>query len=144
MEYAEFRRRVRDRAGLDTDESTAEAIAATLITLSERVPDADAQDLAEQLPDEVGEHLTAADSAGAFGYDEFRTRVAEREAADPDPEAAAIHAQAVVAVLLEAVSGRESDDLLSSLTADYEPLFGMVDPESVWGPGWRDRLGQHG
>lgn len=148
MEYAEFVRRVADRADLPSRRAAEAAVQATLTTLSERVPDDDARDVAEQVPQEVGGHLTAADGHESFGYDEFVARVMEREgttdASTADREAAAVHAQAVVAVLLDAVQSRTSDDLLSHLTADYEALFGMVDPEAVWGPGWRDRLGQSG
>lgn len=144
MEYAEFRREVADRTDLaEADVETA--VGATLVTLSERVPDEAARGLAEQLPGEVGGHLTAADGHESFGYDEFVARVAERTGAgDPDLELAEYHAQAVVSVLLDAVQSETSDDVLSHLTADYEDLFGMVDPEDVWGPGWRDRLGEAG
>lgn len=145
MEYEEFRDRIGDRAGVGADE-TERAIEATLTTLSERIPDAEAQDLAEQLPHEIGEHLTAADGHESFGYDEFVARVRERTADGdlPDREVAVSHAQAVVAVLLEAVQSTQTDDVLSYLTRDYEPLFDGIDPEEIWGPGWIDRLGERG
>lgn len=76
-------------------------------------------------------------------YEEFASRV-EREQASADRASAERDAQAVVAALLDAVTGRESDDLLAHLTGDYEALLGMVDSEEVWGPGWRDRLGEAG
>lgn len=148
MEYVEFVRQVMERGSLASREAAETAIQATLTTLSERIPDDDARDVAEQVPQGVGGHLTAADEHESFGYDEFVARVMEREgttdAAAGDREAAAVHAQAVVAVLLDSVQSRTSDDLLSHLTTDYEALFGMVDPEEVWGPGWRERLGQAG
>ena len=145
MEYETFRQRVRVRGELPSDDAAERAIRATLVTLSERVPDDDARDLAEQLPGDVGNHLTAADGRESFGYDEFVARVAEREGdASPDLDAAERHARAVIAVLLDAVRSRDSDDLLSALTEDYEALLAFVDPEDVWGPGWRHRLGQHG
>lgn len=144
MEYEEFVSAVQGDADLSRTEAES-AIAATLTTLSERVPDGDARDVAEQLPHEVGEHLTTADGRDSFGYDEFVTRVAEREDRDIEERASAERdAQAVVATLLDAVASRTTDDLLTYLTADYEPLLALVEPEEVWGPGWRDRLGEQG
>jgi uncharacterized protein (DUF2267 family) len=144
MEYERFRETVRERAGLAAEEAPEDVLAAVLVTLSERLPDDECRDLAEQLPHEVGESMTAADGSTSFGYGEFVTRVAEREerVGNADRGRVERHAAAVVAVLLEAVTARESDDVLSYLTPDYEPLFDMVDPESVWGPGWYDRLAE--
>ncbi len=78
-------------------------------------------------------------------YDGFVTRVAEREDRDlAELGSAERDAMAVVATLLDAVTDRESDDLSTHYTADYDELFAMVDPEEVWGPGWRERLGEAG
>lgn len=146
MEYQTFVRAVEDRTGLSTAEEVDDATGATLVTFSERIPDEEARDLASQLPDEVGSYLTAADGSESFGFDEFVTRVLERESVTEmdERDAATEHAQAVVAVLLDAVTSEESDDVLSYLTRDYERLFEGVDPEEVWGPGWRERLGEAG
>lgn len=146
MEYQTFVREVEERTDLSTAEEADDAIGATLVTLSERVPDETARNLAEQLPHEIGEYLTAADGSTSFGFDEFVARVLEREMVTDvaERETARRHAQAVVAVLLDAVTSRKSDDVLSHLTTDYERLFEGVDPEAVWGPGWRDRLGERG
>jgi uncharacterized protein (DUF2267 family) len=146
MEYDDFLANVQTIADLPSADEATAAIEATLITLSERVPDDQARDLAEQLPDEVGTYLSAADDMESFDYDEFVARVMKREGetGPEDRPVAARHAQAVVAVLLDAVESRESDDLLSYLTEDYAPLFEQVDPEDVWGPGWRDRFGEAG
>ena len=146
MEYQTFVREVEEHTDLSTAEEADDAIGATLVTLSERVPDETARTLAEQLPHEVGEYLTAADGSSSFGFDEFVAPALARETVTEvaEREAARRHAQAVVAVLLNAVTSRKSDDVLSYLTADYERLFEDVDPEAVWGPGWRDRLGERG
>lgn len=144
MEYEEFLRRVAERGGLVEGEEPDDVVGAVLVTLSERVPDAECRSLAEQLPHEVGQYMTAADGAESFDYGEFVSRVQEREETVDRVDRAVVeqHAAAVVSVLLEAVAPRKSDDLLPHLTADFEPLFDLVDPEEVWGPGWHDRLGQ--
>lgn len=111
MEYETFRSVVREQAELESLAAADDAAAATLVTLSERVPDA--RDLAEQVPHEVGEQLTATDSYESFGYDEFVARVVEREEIADDRTAAERYAQTVVAVLLDAVDSEDSDDLLS-------------------------------
>ncbi|WP_327053326.1 DUF2267 domain-containing protein [Halomicrococcus gelatinilyticus] len=146
MEYQAFIRAVEERTDLSTADEADDAVGATLVTLSERIPDQEAQDLASQLPTEVGSYLTIADGSTSFGFDEFVARVLERETVTEidERDAAVEHAQAVIAVLLDAVTSRESDDVLSYLTRDYERLFEGVDPEEVWGPGWRERLGEAG
>lgn len=144
MEHARFVHEVRERAGLETDEEVETAVQAALTTLSERVPDEEARNLAEQVPHEIGEHLTAADDLRSFGYDEYVTRVMEREELDADRDAAERHAQAVVGVLVEAVTPRQGNDILPYLSEDYEQLFALVDADEVWGPGWRERLGERG
>ena len=51
---------------------------ATLVTLSERIPAREADELAQRLPDELSELLRGVDHAQPFSADEFVVRVAER------------------------------------------------------------------
>ncbi|MFB6137784.1 MAG: DUF2267 domain-containing protein [Halobacteriaceae archaeon] len=143
MEYAEFESRVAQRAGIPVDEVEA-AAEATLATLSERLPDDESRAVAEQLPEPASTFLTAADGRQSFGYDEYLARVGERmdDATGVERAAAERRAQTVVAVLLDAADSETTDDLLSYLSPDYEPLLELVEPEAVWGPGWRERLGE--
>ena len=88
MQFDEFVGRVHNRAELASTGEALRAIRATLQTLSERVYFDEAQDLAAQLPREIGEYLTMVDDVESFSLGEFLDRVAERETVDlPDATA---------------------------------------------------------
>lgn len=121
MQFDEFVGRVHNRAKLASAGEALRAIRATLQTLSERVYFDEAQDLAAQLPREIGEYLTMVEDIERFSLDEFFDRVAEREAIDlPD---ATYHARVVMEVLEEAVTPGEMDDIRAQLPDEYKPLF---------------------
>jgi uncharacterized protein (DUF2267 family) len=98
-----------------------QAIRATLQTLGERVTPGQADDLAAQLPEELGLYLKMAEGVEQFELEEFFERVTKREGIDrPD---AVYHARVVIDVLLEAVTTGEIEDLLSQLPDSFRPLF---------------------
>lgn len=121
MEYNEFVGRVHNRAKMASTGEAVQAIRATLQTLGERVTPGQADDLAAQLPEELGLYLKMAEGVEQFELEEFFERVTKREGIDrPD---AVYHARVVIDVLLEAVTTGEIEDLLSQLPDSFRPLF---------------------
>ena len=121
MQYDQFVGEVQNRARLPSRGDTVRAIQATLETLAERIAQGEAEDLAAQLPPELGTFLRDVDGSQRFAVDEFFERVAKKENADlPD---AVHHARAVIAVLQDAVTAGELDDIRGQLPDDYTPLF---------------------
>jgi uncharacterized protein (DUF2267 family) len=121
MNYDEFTGNVQNRARLASTDEAIKAIRATLETLAERLHGGEAQNLAAQLPEEVGHYLTDSDTSETFDMDEFLERVAKREGVDL-PESVH-HARAVMTVVQEAVSAGEVADVREQLPDDYAPLF---------------------
>ena len=122
MQYEEFLNKVQDRIGPAQLDEASRAIIATLETLGERVSGGEANDLAEQLPEELKEPLQqASEDNEEFSLDEFLGRVGERE--DVETDAARNHASAVMTVLREAVTGGELDNIRAQLPQEFESLF---------------------
>src|SRR3954451_23493884 len=108
MEHDEFVGQVQDRARLASRGDAQRAIRSTLETLADRITDGAAENLAAQLPAEIGEHLRRNGRSGAatveqFSLDEFFQRVTDREGVDPAD--AVYRARAVVEVMDEATTG---------------------------------------
>ena len=121
MKYDEFVGQVQHRARLGTSGEAVRATRATLEVLGQRLFGGEAEDLAAQLPEEIGFYLTNVDEDESFGLDEFFTRVGERAGVDlPD---AVHHARVVISVLQDAVSQGEIEDVRSQLPPEYDPLF---------------------
>lgn len=121
MQYDQFVGEVQNRARLPSRGETVRAIQATLETLAERVAGGEVEDLAAQLPPELGTHLQDAEGTERFSVDDFFLRVAAKQSADvPD---AAHHARAVMAVLQEAITTGELEDVRAQLPDSYTPLF---------------------
>jgi len=121
MQYDEFVGRVQNRTQMASTEEAVRAIRATLQTLSERLAGDEADDLAAQLPQEIGVFLHREDGGERFSLDEFLRRVADREKVDP-PDAA-YHARVVIELLGEAVTPGEINDVRAQLPDEYDPLF---------------------
>jgi uncharacterized protein (DUF2267 family) len=120
MDYEQFVTLVEQAMGAGR-ERAERAIRATLQTLAERIASGEARDFAVELPDELAPWIATTTDADRFDIDEFLRRVADREGADvPTAER---HARAVFAVLGQAVSRRELDDLAAQLPKDYRPLL---------------------
>jgi uncharacterized protein (DUF2267 family) len=121
MQYDDFVGHVQHRARLASTGEAVHAIHATLQTLGERLYGEEAKNLAAQLPDEIGAYLTQPTQRESFDLREFYQRVSQRERADlPD---AIYHAQAVVSVVLDAVSPGEIADARAQLPDEYAHLF---------------------
>lgn len=121
MQYEEIVGEVQNRAQLPSRGDAVRALQATLETLAERIHPGEAEDLAAQLPPELGKFLRDIDTTERFPVDEFFLRVAAKETADlPD---AAFHARAVIDVLQEAVTTGEMEDVRAQLPDNYKPLF---------------------
>jgi uncharacterized protein (DUF2267 family) len=121
MEFDQFVGKVQQKARLSSGGEAVQAIRATLVTLGERLPGGAAENLAAQLPREIGFYLTKPDTSDSFDLDEFLTRVAEKEAIDkPD---SVYHARAVIEVLQEAVAPQALNKVKSNLPDDFNPLF---------------------
>ncbi|HKC29030.1 MAG TPA: DUF2267 domain-containing protein [Jatrophihabitans sp.] len=114
---------VRRTAGLSDPESAKRAVKATLSVLGRRLAGGEPKDLASQLPPAIAEALPREGPGERFGIEEFYRRVAEAEGVPI--ETAREHAQAVAAVLKDAVTEGELDDVLAQLPAEYEELFGV-------------------
>ncbi|PZG02485.1 DUF2267 domain-containing protein [Micromonospora deserti] len=124
MRHHEFVGQVQARARLSDIGEATSAIRGTLQTLAERVPEGLAENLAAELPQEIGEYLRQnAQSSGdgvRFGRDEFVARMADR--AGMDRPQAAYAARVVFEVMGEATQGRIMDRLQAALPAELDVL----------------------
>src|SRR3954453_14977848 len=123
MQYGEFMKDVRERAGIDEDRAE-KAVRATLNTLDQRRAGGEPHDLASQLPEELKQtvELTTGEGAGiGWDADEFVAKVAAREGCSP--KQAREHVRAILAALRDAVTPREFDDLTSQLDRSYRELL---------------------
>ncbi|YAF97106.1 MAG: DUF2267 domain-containing protein [Nodularia sp. CChRGM 3473] len=123
MEYNEFITHVQSLAQSSSREEAERATRATLETLVERIPANEAEELAAQLPQELGECLLGreAESNQSFGLQEFIMRVSQRE--DIEPTTTAIHVRAVFAVLQNAINPEKFAKFHAHFSHDYEELF---------------------
>ncbi len=132
MQFEEFTGNVQNRAQLDSREAALSISRATLTTLSERIQPGEAENLAAQLPEELGRFLEEVDDVERFDFDEFVGRVDERdEIGEEDLSEATFHAQVVVDVLAEAVQGGALEDVRMQLPEDdgYDALFEIAESE---------------
>lgn len=133
MEYSEFLGQVQNRLELDSQQEAVKVTRIVLETLGARLDPGEADDLAAQLPEEIGRYLEVSDAAESFGWQEFVDRVAAaQDLQDDDKADAAYHAQVVVDVVAEAASPGEMADVLAQLPDDeFEELFELVDEERL-------------
>lgn len=123
MQFDEFTGKVQNKAKLATTGEALKAIRATLETLAERIAGEEADNLAAQLPEEIGRFLKGKRIVEGFSLADFFDRVTEKEGVDKP--VAVYHARAVIDVLQQAVSAGEIDDLRAQLPDDWDPLFEM-------------------
>ncbi|WP_016907411.1 DUF2267 domain-containing protein [Streptomyces xiaopingdaonensis] len=128
MQHDAFIGQVQARAGLGSRGEAEAVTRATLETLAERIQATQAENLADQLPHEIGEHLRRVAYAqdepvtGArMDRHEFFDRVAQRSGLDPPK---AIHAaRCVVEVVDEAVSGDVLGKIRQSLDEELATVL---------------------
>ena len=134
MNFDEFTGQAQHRLGMPGTGETLRAIRATLMTLGQRIPEGNAEDLAASLPIEIKWYLTGAvhEHGQRFDWSEFVERVSEIEGADPAD--AAYHARIVIDLVHAQVP--ESDfqqlrDMLPESEADenWRKLFEIVDAD---------------
>lgn len=126
MQHDEFIGQVQHRARLASRGEAEQACRATLETLGERVPEGLADNLAAQLPQEIGEHLRRTELYGGAGTGErfdrhdFVERVALRGRLNESQ--AAFIARTVLEVVDEATQGSVMAKIRDSLPADVRAL----------------------
>jgi uncharacterized protein (DUF2267 family) len=115
----------------ETGDPTREAewaIAATLLTLGERLSPGTTHALARRLPFVLGAYLENDDDARAFDLETFLRRVSEREPRPVTVPTAERHALGVFAAIGRAAGESELRELASELSKDYEPLLAAARP----------------
>jgi len=120
MQHDEFIGQVQNRARLASRGAAEAAARATLETLGERLDVGLAENVASQLPPEIGRHLLETRPFDRISIAEFFDRVSLREGVDR-PQAV-FHARAVLEVLEIATQG-VMDKVLQSLPEEFMPLF---------------------
>lgn len=127
MERDQFTETVGDRTDTD-DETATDASQAVLSTLGERLSEDQAQDLAAQLPGELGSHLTRGEAGQRFSEEEFVSRVDQRlETTDLTGNRAAT---VVLGTVLEAVDERERAAVVDQFEhIGFEELLAETDAE---------------
>jgi uncharacterized protein (DUF2267 family) len=125
MDHDEFIGQVQSRARLDSRGAAEQATRATLETLGERLSEGAAENLAAQLPHEIGEHRRRTSSGQGEQLDlgDFFARVTERSGTGVDEPAAVFHARCVLEVVDEATSGNLMGKLREQLPDEYDRLF---------------------
>ena len=121
MKFDDFTGKVQHKAKLASTDEALAAIRATLETLAARIAGNEAQNLAAQLPNEIGRYLEVKPLVESFSLAEFFDRVTEKEGVDKP--VAVFHARAVIDVLQEAASAGEIDNIRAQLPEEWNPLF---------------------
>ncbi len=117
MNYDEFISQVQRRANLDSREEAERATRATLETLGERLAGGEAKDLAAQLPPELAQYLQQAYTGS------------QREGVDLTEST--YHARVVIALLSEAVTLGEIEDVRAQLPEDFARLFEVENEGNI-------------
>lgn len=124
MQHDEFIGHVQDRARLDSRGDAERATRATLEALAERLQGGEPENLAAQLPPEIGLHLQRSDATPqTFGVKEFYERVTEKAGPGADLPQSLFHAKAVISVLRDAVSPELITKTRDQLPDEYADLF---------------------
>jgi uncharacterized protein (DUF2267 family) len=115
------------RRGEYADAAQAEQVARTVLSvLGQRLGADEAEDLAAQLPGDLGDSLLAeAGPPQNWGRSEFVRELAD--ALSTDEETAESAATAVLTTVAEAVTGGELNDVISRLPSGYAELFGIPE-----------------
>jgi uncharacterized protein (DUF2267 family) len=125
MKAPEIVKLVMHRANIGSRTEAENAIRSTLETLSEHLTEGGAHNLASQLPEELAVYLQQPSSgiADRFSLDEFFARVSQREGVGLQD--ATLHARVVAAVVAEAVTAGELENVRSQLSPDLAQLLNV-------------------
>jgi uncharacterized protein (DUF2267 family) len=119
VDYSSFIEKVEQEANAPREDAER-AARATLETLGERISAGEAEDIAQQLPEELRPVLIRGRDPQPFDVGEFVHRVAMREGVK-EPVAKE-HARAVFAALGWVVSPKEIDDMAAQLPDNFHDL----------------------
>ncbi|WP_049985262.1 DUF2267 domain-containing protein [Halobellus rufus] len=135
MNFDEFTGEVQNRLELPGTGETVRAIRATLMTLGQRIPAGNAEDLAASLPMEIKWYLTGAvhEHGERFDWSEFVSRVSEIEGVEPSD--AAYHAQVIMDLVGSLVPPSDLQQLRDQLPEsqddeNWRKLFAVVDADA--------------
>ncbi len=123
MNHDEFVGQVQARARLGSRGEAEHIIRATLETLGERLKAGFADNIAAQLPQEIGRHLRTDTSFERLSLDGFFHRVLIREGGGTELPDAVFHARCVMEVLQTAISQGLVEKLHEVLPPEFEPLL---------------------
>lgn len=142
MNFDEFTGEIQHRLEFPDTGRTLRTIRATLMTLGERIPEGNAEDLAASLPIEIKWYMTGAvrEHGQRFDWKEFVERVSE--ITKTDPAEAAYHARIVVDFVRTQVPNSDFQQLRDQLPEhpddeNWEKLFEIVDAG-----GWESRASE--
>lgn len=142
MNFDEFTGEIQHRLEMAHTGETVRAIRATLMTLGERIPEGNANDLAASLPMEIQWYMTGAaqEHGQRFDWSEFVQRVSEIENADQSD--AAYHARVIIDFVHSQVPASDFRQLRDQLPESQDDenwgeLFELVDAG-----GWDVRSGE--
>ncbi|MFF9165681.1 MULTISPECIES: DUF2267 domain-containing protein [unclassified Streptomyces] len=118
MDEQEFVRTVAERTGLGREEA-GDLTWATLETLAHRLSPGEARDLVTELPEGLAEAVRrgTTDRIERFGHKDSVQRVAERTMLREEEADRGV--RTVLAVLRQAISEKEFNDLMSQLGTDF-------------------------
>lgn len=132
MDYNTFIGEVQNRAQLSSREEALTISRITLETLSQRIDPGEAENLAAQLPEEIGRHLGKVDEVERFDWNAFVERIVEAGAyGDDDVADAVYHAAVVMDVVDDAVHSGNLADVRNQLPddEDWDELFTVADQD---------------
>jgi uncharacterized protein (DUF2267 family) len=123
LDHEQFVTHVADVAQIGFDQAER-ATRATLQTLADRISRGEAEDVAQQLPTELGPWIATTGEARRLDYDEFLRLVREREGLgdDVDLETVEQHVRAVFSALGMTVDRRELNDVAAQLPSEFARL----------------------
>lgn len=121
MNYTDYIKFVKERAGIKTDDAVKKAIESVLEVFGQRITIGQTDDVAAALPPELRPYLRQTPGAEPFNLGEFLTRVSEKEGVDVTT--AGDHARAVLSVLADWIPRAELRDTLAQIPNDMRNLF---------------------
>lgn len=125
MNYGEFVNTVIERGGPSERDAAQQVTEVVLADLGQRLTGDEAQNLADQLPEELKKPVTEHVAADPVrdDADDFLRRVADHLGEGVDPDQARGHVRAVFTTLAQAVSDGEIQDVRAQLPAGFAPFF---------------------
>ena len=125
MEYTEFITHVQTLAQSESREEVEVATRATLEIIKQIIPSDEREELAAQIPQELGEYLRGRETEPieSFHLQEFIERISQKESVSPT--ISIIHVRAVFAVLQNAITPEKFRKFYDYFSHDYEELFNI-------------------